>query len=1090
MVCEFSCSCCRPASAAAADALCGLLLGGGPDERGAALQAFARADGWAAVQLGVASANDAVAAAAVRVLGALAQAALQGSADEQRTSPARGQQAPAWLDGGGGGGVLPAAANAAAEGAAAPLQQLAAAATAAPGRSPAVRVAALAELAQALLLLADAAPEGRARGAADAVLPRASEAAVAALADGDARVRRAGAQALAAAAERSRCQATTTRCEWRCSASNRPRLSRALGATSRRAPWSDLSRDSFLGLAAALSRAPAAPAGARRAAMPIPQVFGKGKIKMLRGEDQHDVGRKGGHRASAADLSFTYGDEAGGPPPNAPFNVLYVETPRVGLLAAPALQALAATWEETVELVRPMLRWGFPETSLRTKCPYHNEGLYATPGGALLANDRLRKLMRGVEAGAFAERGGQQQQHAQAQHVPQLAVSQSSRGGAPAQAAAPDDDPLGGGNLGFLVLAAGGHGQHMSHHHALVPKRNLLVPDIPAGSLVLGLNLMAYWLITKQARRGGGGAGLGVGALACPGAALRQACGRRGVAPRAAAVATQEAPAAVAAGRGPIKVRFAPSPTGNLHVGGARTALFNWLYARKVGGKFVLRVEDTDTARSTRESEEAMKADLRWLGLTWDEGPDVGGDNGPYRQSERTDIYRSYVDKLVAAGQAYPCFCTDAELEAMKAEAEAQKLPPIYRGKWATASAEEVAAEMAKGTPCCYRFRVPPGKEYAIDDVVRGRVAWSSDSLGDFVVLRSNGLPVYNFCVAVDDALMGITHVLRAEEHLPNTLRQLLVYEALGFAPPVFAHMSLILAPDKSKLSKRHGATSVGDFKAQGYLAPAMVNYLSLLGWNDGTEQEIYTVDELTQAFELERITKSAAVFDKVKLSWMNGQHLRALPEEELLSRIGQALVDGGLLATPGSPFAAAVAGLIKGSVDMLGDAPGQVSPMLAYPLAETAASEEFKTVRDDGFLEVASAVLSAHAGGELDAAVAGGAAGFKKWINALGKAQGRKGKRLFMPVRVALTVRARAAAAAAGARRRGLGSRARPRPRAAVPAAAQGRMQGPDVGELLGALALESGSDVVDRSSFVPLPARMAALQAWVDAQPPAPAQ
>lgn len=303
-------------------------------------------------------------------------------------------------------------------------------------------------------------------------------------------------------------------------------------------------------------------------------------------------------------------------------------------------------------------------------------------------------------------------------------------------------------------------------------------------------------------------------------------------------------------------------------MGGARTALFNWLYARKVGGKFVLRVEDTDAARSTRESEEAMKADLRWLGLDWDEGPDVGGPNGPYRQSERTDIYKKYVDDLVAQGRAYPCFCTDEELEAMKKDAEAKKLPPVYRGKWATASEEEVDAMRASGAPCCYRFRVPPGQEVAIDDIVRGRVAWNTDTLGDFVILRSNGLPVYNFCVAVDDALMGITHVLRAEEHLPNTLRQVLIYDALGFDAPSFGHMSLILAPDKSKLSKRHGATSVGEFRQQGFLAPAMVNYLSLLGWNDGTEREIYSAEDLQGAFTLERITKVRRKLEVDVMGW------------------------------------------------------------------------------------------------------------------------------------------------------------------------------------------------------------------------------
>ncbi|GBF90708.1 non-discriminatory gln-glu-trna synthetase [Raphidocelis subcapitata] len=509
--------------------------------------------------------------------------------------------------------------------------------------------------------------------------------------------------------------------------------------------------------------------------------------------------------------------------------------------------------------------------------------------------------------------------------------------------------------------------------------------------------------------------------------ASKAACGKRS-APRgvqAAATQVAEAPARAIVSGDKIKVRFAPSPTGMLHVGGARTALFNWLYARKVGGKFVLRIEDTDTARSTRESEEAVKEDLRWLGLDWDEGPDVGGPHGPYRQSERAQIYKQYVDQLVAAGVAYPCFCTDEELEAMKKDAEAKKLPPVYRGKWARASEAEVEEALAAGTPCCYRFRVPAGKEIAIDDVVRGRVAWNTDTLGDFVILRSNGLPVYNFCVAIDDALMGITHVLRAEEHLPNTLRQVLIYNALGFTPPLFGHMSLILAPDKSKLSKRHGATSVGEFK----------------------QQEIYTVEELQEAFALERITKSPAVFDRVKLSWMNGQHLRALPDAELTARIASNLVEAGLLADGGSPFAGAVASLVKGSVELLNDAAAQAPGLWGYPFAETVASEEFKPIAEDNFLEVAKAVVDAADSGDLAAALAGGHDGYKKWVNSVGKAQKRKGKRLFMPMRVAFT----------------------------------GSMQGPDVGDVLAALALESGSDVVDRSSFVPVEARVAALRRWV---------
>lgn len=498
-----------------------------------------------------------------------------------------------------------------------------------------------------------------------------------------------------------------------------------------------------------------------------------------------------------------------------------------------------------------------------------------------------------------------------------------------------------------------------------------------------------------------------------------------------------------------VRVRFAPSPTGSLHVGGARTALFNWLYAKNQGGKMILRIEDTDKARSTLESEQAVLRDLAWLGIKWDEGPDVGGPYGPYRQSERKDMYKKYVDQLVEAGVAYPCFCTDEELEKMKAEAEEKKLPPIYRGKWAHASKEEVEAEMAKGTPYCYRFRVPKNEIIKINDIVRGEVKWNTDTLGDFVLLRSNGLPVYNFCVAIDDASMKITHVLRAEEHLPNTLRQVLIYKALGFPIPAFGHMSLILAPDKSKLSKRHGATSVGEFKEEGFLAPAMVNFLSLLGWNDGTEQEIFTEEELCSKFTLDRITKSGAVFDKTKLSWMNGQHLRALDPATMQSMIGQALKDASLVKEVDSPFAKAAVDIVANSLELVNDAEKEVLPLLGYPLSDTLGSDPAKKILDDDFAQVARAVVAAYDSGDLQQAIAGEPKGFKDWINSIGKEQERKGKRLFMPIRIALT----------------------------------GRMQGPDVGEVMRFLSLESG-DVQAPHQVVTLDERMKILRTWVDSQ------
>jgi glutamyl-tRNA synthetase len=334
----------------------------------------------------------------------------------------------------------------------------------------------------------------------------------------------------------------------------------------------------------------------------------------------------------------------------------------------------------------------------------------------------------------------------------------------------------------------------------------------------------------------------------------------------------------------PVRVRFAPSPTGSLHVGGARTALFNWLLAKKTKGTFIVRVEDTDEARSTKESEKSILDDLRWLGLDWDEGPDVGGPYAPYRQSERKEIYQAVADQLVSEGKAYRCFCTEEELEKKKLEAEAKGLIPRYDGTWRNASPQKIQEMLSQGIPHTVRFKIPDeGRIVSIDDIVRGRVTWNAeDMLGDFIILRSNGMPVYNFCVSVDDMKMKITHVIRAEEHLSNTLRQILLLEALNYKPPTYAHCSLIMGSDRSKLSKRHGATSVQQFSQQGFVPAAMINYLANLGFNDGTNKEIYQPSELVEAFDLNRIVKSSAIFDMVKLTWINAQHVRNLSYAEI----------------------------------------------------------------------------------------------------------------------------------------------------------------------------------------------------------------
>ena len=288
-----------------------------------------------------------------------------------------------------------------------------------------------------------------------------------------------------------------------------------------------------------------------------------------------------------------------------------------------------------------------------------------------------------------------------------------------------------------------------------------------------------------------------------------------------------------------VRVRFAPSPTGHLHVGGARTALFNWLFARHERGRFILRVEDTDVERSSADLETGILEDLRWLGLVWDEGPDRGGAFGPYRQSERVAAYRDGARRLVAEGKAYPCFCTDEELERKKEARRAANLPPQYDGACRRLSETERARKRSEGRPESVRFVVPDDAGRRLDDLIRGEVAFPGGMVGDFVILRSNGLPTYNFAAATDDAAMAITHVIRGEEHLSNTLRQIMIYEAFDLAPPAFAHIPLILGPDRSKLSKRHGAPNVYDFHMRGYPAEAIVNYLAFLGWSPPGEGEI-----------------------------------------------------------------------------------------------------------------------------------------------------------------------------------------------------------------------------------------------------------
>jgi len=446
-----------------------------------------------------------------------------------------------------------------------------------------------------------------------------------------------------------------------------------------------------------------------------------------------------------------------------------------------------------------------------------------------------------------------------------------------------------------------------------------------------------------------------------------------------------------------IRVRFAPSPTGYLHVGGARTALFNWLYARKTGGKFILRIEDTDVERSTQESVDGLLRDMKWLGLTWDEGPEIGGPHGPYFQSQRLEIYQRYAKKLVENGSAYPCFCSEEELEKKRQIAEEEHRSVHYDQACRKLDKTDVDKRVAAGEPHVIRVKVPD-KDYILEDLVRGSVEWKAETLGDFIILRSSGMPVYNFCVVVDDADMQISHVVRAEEHLTNTHRQLIIYEALGIKPPVFAHASLILGEDKSKLSKRHGATSVGQYEEDGFLPEAMINFLALLGWNEGTDREIYPVEELKECFTLERISKSPGVFDQNKLIWMNGQHLRAISVEKLIPmvepRLRQAMPDDARLNNP--EILRKLVELIQIKMNTLHDAVA-VAEAILKPMAPEN-DEAAAMIATEKSIKLFAALASEFAACEWVKD------GYNAAIKAAGKAAEAKGKDLFMPIRVKIT--------------------------------------------------------------------------------------
>jgi len=338
------------------------------------------------------------------------------------------------------------------------------------------------------------------------------------------------------------------------------------------------------------------------------------------------------------------------------------------------------------------------------------------------------------------------------------------------------------------------------------------------------------------------------------------------------------------------RVRFAPSPTGYLHVGGLRTALYNYLYARKNNGKFILRIEDTDRNRYVEGAVENLIETLKWIGLEYDEGPGAGGDFGPYIQSERLHIYNKYAVELVEKGKAYYCFCDKTRLDELREEQQKLKIQAKYDKHCLSLSKDEIKLNIEKGLPYVIRLNVEPGETIIVDDLIRGRVEFSSDTVDDQVLLKSDGYPTYHLANVVDDHLMKITHVIRGEEWLPSTPKHVLLYGYLEWEKPSFAHLPLLLNPDKSKLSKRQGDVAVEDYRAKGYLKEALINFVALLGWNAGDDKEFYYLDELSQKFSLERVNKSGAVFNIEKLNWLNAEHLRTKPESELLQMLIESL--------------------------------------------------------------------------------------------------------------------------------------------------------------------------------------------------------
>jgi glutamyl-tRNA synthetase/nondiscriminating glutamyl-tRNA synthetase len=447
-----------------------------------------------------------------------------------------------------------------------------------------------------------------------------------------------------------------------------------------------------------------------------------------------------------------------------------------------------------------------------------------------------------------------------------------------------------------------------------------------------------------------------------------------------------------------IRTRFAPSPTGLLHVGNVRTGRFAWLFARQAGGAYIIRIEDTDQERSEQKYEDLIYEDLRWLGLDWDEAPDIGGSFGPYRQSERNQIYKEVATRFIQEGSAYWCFCSEEELEQRAESARAAGESWKYPGTCRSLGAEVVKSRLAKKDPAVVRLRVREGAIH-FHDIVHGAMEFESEIISDPILLRSDGWPTYNYAVVVDDALMKITHVIRGDDHLSNTPKQVLIYEALKTPLPEFAHLSTILGPDHARLSKRHGATAVAQFREAGYLPEALMNYIALLGWSPASDgSEVIPKSELVSQFRLDRVNKSPAVFDTQKLDFINRHYMKTSPLAPILVA-AELEKSGWMPQSEQDAWLAMVMDTVVPSVDKSSDVPGALTRFLDFPIDN--ASDIQDTLQDPGAME-----LLRQFSAELQTRTLLTTSEFRAIAGSLKDATKRKGKLLFHPMRASLTMK------------------------------------------------------------------------------------